>query len=106
MVFDFEREKSAREDESEGIPTWHFPDSYPEELADYRRIAKNMTDYNTILYHGFVIAVEGASYLFTAKFGTGKSRHTRMWRECFDDRAVMENDDKPLLKITDNCICF
>ena len=37
---DFEREKSAREDEIEGIPTRHFSDSYLEELAVYRKIAE------------------------------------------------------------------
>jgi hypothetical protein len=39
--------------------------------------------------------------LFTAASGTGKSTHTRLWREHFGDRAVMVNDDKPLLRIED-----
>ena len=99
---DFERDKSAREDEVEGIPTRQFSDSYLEELAVYRKIAEKMIDYDTILFHGSVIAVDGIGYLFTAKSGTGKSTHTRLWREYFGERAVMVNDDKPLLKITDN----
>lgn len=99
---DFEREKSAREDEVEGIPTRQFTDSYLEELAVYRKIAEKMLDYDTVLFHGSVIAVDGVGYLFTAKSGTGKSTHTRLWREYFGDRAVMVNDDKPLLKITDS----
>ena len=99
---DFEREKSASEDEVEGIPTRHFSDSYLEELAVYRMIAEKMIDYDTILFHGSVIAVDGIGYLFTAKSGTGKSTHTRLWREYFGERAVMVNDDKPLLKITGN----
>lgn len=98
---DFECEKSAREDEIEGIPTRHFSDSYLEELAVYRKIAEQMISYDTILFHGSVVAVDGVGYLFTAKSGTGKSTHTRLWREYFGDRAVMVNDDKPLLKITD-----
>ena len=72
---DFEREKSASEDEVEGIPTRHFSDSYLEELAVYRKIAEKMIDYDTILFHGSVIAVDGIGYLFTAKSGTGKSTH-------------------------------
>jgi len=99
---DFEREKSAREDEVEGNPTRHFSDSYLEELAVYRKIAEKMIDYDTMLFHGSVIAVDGIGYLFTAKSGTGKSTHTRLWREYFGERAVMVNDDKPLLKITGN----
>ncbi|MBP5581611.1 MAG: hypothetical protein J6X85_07500, partial [Ruminococcus sp.] len=99
---DYEREKSAHEDAVEGIPTRNFSDSYLEELAVYRKIAEKMIDYDTILFHGSVIAVDGAGYLFTAKSGTGKSTHTRLWREYFGDRAIMVNDDKPLLKITDS----
>ena len=44
--------------------------------------------YDTILFHGSVIAVDGEGYLFTAKSGTGKSTHARLWRETFGDRAV------------------
>jgi hypothetical protein len=46
-----------------------------------------------------VVAVDGQGYLFTARSGTGKSTHTRLWREAFGTRAVMVNDDKPLLRI-------
>ena len=99
---DFEREKSAREDKIEGIPVRHFSDSYLEELVVYRKIAEKMLDYDTILFHGSVIAVDGQGYLFTAKSGTGKSTHTRLWREYFGERAVMVNDDKPLIHIEEN----
>lgn len=99
---DYEREKSAREDEIEGIPARQFSDGYLEELAVYRRIAEKMIEFDTVLFHGSVIAVDGVGYLFTAKSGTGKSTHTRLWRAYFGDRAVMVNDDKPLLKITDS----
>lgn len=97
---DFERTKSAAEDRKEGIPIRHFTDEYLETLAVYRKIAEQMLSYDTILFHGSVIAVDGFGYLFTAKSGTGKSTHTRLWRENFGDRAVMVNDDKPLLQIT------
>ncbi len=103
---DYERRKSAREDEIEGIPVRRFSDSYLEELAVYRRIAEKMIDFDTVLFHGSVIAVDGAGYLFTAKSGTGKSTHTRLWREYFGDRAVMVNDDKPLLHIADTVTAY
>ena len=99
---DFEREKSAREDIKEGIPIRHFSDAYLETLAVYRKIADYLLSCNTLLFHGSVIAVDGEGYLFTAKSGTGKSTHTRLWREYFGERAVMVNDDKPLLHITDS----
>lgn len=96
---DYERQKSADEDRHAGIAVREFPDTYLEELAVYRKIAERMPEYDTILFHGSVIAVDGIGYLFTAKSGTGKSTHTRLWRELFGERAVMVNDDKPLLHI-------
>ena len=86
----------------EGISTRHFSDSYLEGLAVYRKIAEQMIDFDTVLFHGSVVAVDGIGYLFTAKSGTGKSTHTRLWREYFGERAVMVNDDKPLLHIADS----
>ncbi|NLT08930.1 MAG: hypothetical protein GXY08_05445 [Ruminococcus sp.] len=99
---DFERKKSAREAVLEGHEVVNYTNEYLEELAVYRQIADKMPDFDTILFHGSVIAVNGQGFLFTAKSGTGKSTHTRLWRECFGDRAVMVNDDKPLLKVTDS----
>lgn len=98
----FEREKSAREDQLEGIPVRQFSDAYLETLALQRKITEKLFTYDTLLFHGSVVAVDGAGYLFTAKSGTGKSTHTRLWREAFGSRAVMVNDDKPFLRITEN----
>ena len=94
----YEREKSAREDRAEGLPVRVYPEPYLEELAVYRKIAEKMPDYGTVLFHGSVIAVDGQGYLFTAKSGTGKSTHTRLWRQMLGERTVMVNDDKPLLR--------
>ena len=99
---DPEREKNAKSALLEGRQPYDTADSYLEELAVYRKIAEKMIDFDTILFHGSVVAVDGVGYLFTAKSGTGKSTHTRLWREHFGDRAFMVNDDKPLLHITDS----
>ena len=58
-----------------------------------------MPRYDTLLFHGSCVAVDGCGYLFTAPSGTGKSTHTRLWRQLLGERAVMVNDDKPLLHI-------
>ena len=73
LDIDYERKKSAMEDEKEGIPIRNFSDSYLETLAVYRKISENLLVYDTILFHGSVIAVDGIVYLFTAKSGTEKS---------------------------------
>ena len=99
---DFERQRSASEDRFEGRPVQEYRESYLEELAVYRKIAEKILDFDTVLFHGSVVAVDGEGYLFTAKSGTGKSTHTRLWREYFGSRAVMVNDDKPLLRISES----
>ncbi|MCQ2539525.1 MAG: hypothetical protein MJ114_03660 [Acetatifactor sp.] len=97
----YEREKTKREAELEGHPFRDFSNQYYETLAVYRKLVVELLAYDTMLMHGSVIAVDGIGYLFTAKSGTGKSTHTRLWREYFGDRAVMINDDKPLLRVTE-----
>ena len=94
-----EKEKSDAEYAYEGHPLPNFSNDLLEETAVYRKIAEKMLDYDTFVFHGSVVAVDGAAYLFTAKSGTGKSTHTRLWREMFGDRAVMVNDDKPLIRV-------
>lgn len=91
---DIERERAF----AEGI----YSDGYLETLAVYRKIAAELVFYDTLLVHGSSIAIDGQAYLFTAPSGTGKSTHTRMWREYFGKRAVMINDDKPLVRFKNN----
>lgn len=98
---EFERRRSAQNDIAEGHEVREFPDDYLEELAVYRKICEKMPLRDTFLFHGSAVAVDGTAYLFTAKSGTGKSTHTRLWRELLGTRAVMVNDDKPLIKAAD-----
>ena len=96
---EYEKQRSAEEDAAMGIPTRPFKDEYLETLAVYRKICDQMPERNTFLFHCSAVAVDGKAYLFTAPSGTGKSTHARFWREMFGDRAVMINDDKPLLRV-------
>ena len=97
-----EKDKSDSEYAYEGKKSPDFSDTLLEETAVYRKLAEKMPDYDTFVFHGSVVAVDGQGYLFTAKSGTGKSTHTALWREYLGDKAVMVNDDKPMLKITDS----
>ena len=97
-----EGRKSDEERLQEGLPEYHFPEPYLESLAVYRQLATQLTAKGVLLIHGSVIAVDGEGYLFTALSGTGKSTHVRLWRELFGDRAVMVNDDKPLISVKGN----
>lgn len=84
----------------EGLKIRRFEDPFLERATIQRRVADHMITRNTLMLHGSAVAVDGKAYLFTAPCGTGKSTHTRLWRELFRDRAVMVNDDKPFLQIT------
>lgn len=70
-----------------------------ERLQLCRRIAELLPKYDRVLFHGSSLAVDGRGVLFTAKSGTGKSTHTRFWRQEFGERVRMVNDDKPFLHI-------
>lgn len=98
----FEQETTDRERAIEGLPVYKLKDAVLERTALERKLAEKLFDYNTMLFHGSVIAVDGEAYLFTAKSGTGKSTHTRLWRELLGDRAVMVNDDKPFLRVMED----
>ena len=101
---EFEREKSAREDIYEGREVVHYQPEYLEILAIYRKIVEKMLDYDTFLFHGSAISVDGEGYLFTAKSGTGKSTHTTIWSRLLKQRFQYVNDDKPLLWVKDDQI--
>ncbi len=75
-----------------------FSKSYLEYIAIYRLFCEKAVDYRVFLCHGSVLEMDGEAYMFTATSGTGKSTHTRLWREKFGDRVRMINDDKPLLR--------
>lgn len=74
-------------------------EDYLEILAIHRKISEKMPEYDAILFHGSLLALDGEGYLFTAPSGTGKSTHVRLWKEYFGDRVTIVNDDKPFLKI-------
>jgi hypothetical protein len=75
-----------------------------ERLHLCRRISELLPKYDRVLFHGSALAVDGRGVLFTAKSGTGKSTHTRLWRQEFADRVVMINDDKPFLHISGDSV--
>lgn len=69
--------------------------------------ARALLDYNGFCLHSSAIAVDNQAVLFAAKSGTGKSTHTRLWREYFgEDKAIIINDDKPAIRWMDDGIFY
>ena len=99
-----ERRLLKKTDAANRRQTDGFSDRQIESNFLYREVAERLSPHGVVLMHGSAVAVDGEAYIFVAPSGTGKSTHTRLWREVFGERAVMINDDKPLLKCTDEGI--
>lgn len=97
---EFEQNFLAEEAREEGFRPRTFTDPFLDRAAIQRKIAEYLFDHDVLMLHGSLVAVDGEGYLFTARSGTGKSTHTRLWRQAFRERAVMVNDDKPFLRLT------
>ena len=97
----FEQADLLAEAKTEGMKPRRFTDPFLERAAIQRAFADFLLNRNILLFHGSTVALDGYAYLFTAKCGTGKSTHTRLWREVFPG-AQMVNDDKPFLEITED----
>ena len=95
----FEQQSLDEEAIEEGFRLRVFSAPFLDRAAIQRKMADYLLTHQVLMTHGSAIAVDGLGYLFTAKSGTGKSTHTRFWRETFGSRAAMINDDKPFLSI-------
>lgn len=95
-----QQQRLRQEALEEGLKPRVFSDPFLERAVLQRKAAACLRQFDTFLFHGSTVAVDGSAYLFTAPCGTGKSTHTRLWREHFGERAVMVNDDRPLLMLT------
>lgn len=54
--------------------------------------------YGTVAVHSSCIVYRDRAVLFLGESGTGKSTHTRLWRENVEG-AFLLNDDSPILKV-------
>ena len=57
--------------------------------------------FNGISLHASAVEVDGKAYLFSGPSGTGKSTHTKLWKQMSGERAHIFNDDKPALRYVD-----
>ena len=54
-----------------------------------------------VAFHSSVIRYRGRGVLFLGESGTGKSTHTRLWREHIPGAELL-NDDSPIIRATDS----
>ena len=82
---------------------WRVKTEALEFCAIQRKIVSHLSNQGILLFHGSAIYVDGRTYIFTAPSGTGKSTHSRLWREMLEGHDVnMVNDDKPFLKVEED----
>ena len=87
-----------------GIRKDPYPEPFLENNAIHALLAEHLTACHVLLMHGSALCMDGEAYLFTASSGVGKSTHARLWREVFGSRVWMINDDKPMLRISEQGI--
>ena len=56
--------------------------------------------YKTVAFHASTLIYDNHAVLFLGESGTGKSTHTRLWREHIEG-ATLLNDDSPILRVED-----
>ena len=78
-----------------------FPLPYHEVLCLYRKICTQISAYDCFMLHSSVVVHEDKAYVFTAKSGTGKTTHSRLWLKNFPDSYII-NGDKPIFRLKDD----
>ena len=95
-----EEQKTVAEAILEQIPVVHYPDSYLETTAIYRKIADKLPAFGGVVFHGSAVAVGEKAVLFAAHSGVGKTTHTRLWLDQIPGSYVV-NGDKPVIRLFD-----
>ena len=72
-----------------------------ESIALLRVICDYIIRRGGFFLHCSCLRYRGKAIIFTAPSGTGKSTHAALWQQRFGDEVVMINDDKPLVRETD-----
>ena len=96
-------EKELRQ-EIKKTPEYFPDDGYAEGVVVYEKISNALPAYNAFVMHSSVLAVDGQAYGFAAESGTGKSTHTRYWKEVLGNRVTVINGDKPIYRFSDNIL--
>lgn len=63
---------------------------------------KKLLKFNGLMLHASAVELDGKAYLFSGPCGTGKSTHTKLWKQVFGESAIVFNDDKPAIRLLDD----
>lgn len=101
--FDYEINSTEEliDDEQKKLADENWSRNYLENITVYRAIAMKFLEIDAFVMHAAVIAIGDKAYAFTAKSGTGKSTHIRLWRKLRGEEVYVVNGDKPVLRYLD-----
>lgn len=78
-----------------------------EEFAYSGKFNKEIINRNAMLIHSSAIKYKDEAYLFSAPSQTGKSTHTRLWKQAFGNEVEYINDDKPVVRLySDRAVAY
>ena len=101
--FDYEINSTEEQidEEKAKIPEENWSRGYIENITVYRAIAMKLLERDAFVMHAAVIAIGDKAYAFTAKSGTGKSTHIKLWRKLRGEEVYVVNGDKPVMRYFD-----
>ena len=86
------------QEEIDKAPEYFFGKGYAEGVVVYEKISNALPAFDAFVMHGSVVEVDGGAYAFSAESGTGKTTHTKYWKEVLKDRVSVINGDKPIMR--------
>ena len=84
--------------EKEKTPDLLVGDEEAESVLICEKIGDALPAFDAFVLHASAVKAEGKAYCFAAGCGTGKSTHTRYWRQVLGDRVTVINGDKPVCR--------
>lgn len=84
----------------EGYPQFSFDEW--EYIHKGFAFSYRLLEHSGFCLHASAVAVDRKAVLFSGICGTGKSTHAGLWREYFGNRAVILNDDRPALRLSED----
>lgn len=79
-----------------------FSNAYLEEVFFQRKIAEWLPLHNAFVLHSACFDVDGIGVAFAAHSGTGKTTHLRLWYKLFNNKMLVVNGDKPIVRFFDD----
>ncbi len=76
----------------------YFGKRNAEIIMTYEKISNALPAFDAFVMHSSVVEVDDQAYCFAAESGTGKSTHTKYWKEVLGDRMKVINGDKPIYR--------